>query len=89
LFRVRDARKGELPEEQGVRVTLTEHARHVLGTWCTADLANGGRGIGTALESYLINPLARLLFDGDYAPGSRVEISGITREGPAVDLELA
>ncbi|MCA1696857.1 MAG: AAA family ATPase, partial [Actinobacteria bacterium] len=76
-------------EEQDVEVILTERARGVLGDWCTADLAKGGRGIGTALESYLINPLARLLFDGDYPPGSRLEISGVTREGPAVELELA
>ena len=30
---------------------------------CTADLSNGGRGIGNALESNFINPLSRALFE--------------------------
>jgi len=76
-------------EEQGITVAMTEPVRARLCQWCTADLAKGGRGIGTALESYLINPLARALFDGDHVSGSRVEISGITREGPVVHLELS
>jgi ATP-dependent Clp protease ATP-binding subunit ClpA len=32
---------------------------------CTADLANGGRGIRNQIEAHLINPLARALFDRD------------------------
>jgi ATP-dependent Clp protease ATP-binding subunit ClpB len=76
-------------EEQEVTVDMSARARSRLCDWCTADLAMGGRGIGTALESYLINPLARVLFDGDFAPGSRVTIDDVTRDGPDVELELA
>jgi ATP-dependent Clp protease ATP-binding subunit ClpB len=76
-------------EEQEVMVDVTDRARRRLRDWCTADLTKGGRGIGTALESFLINPLARALFDGDYQAGSRVEIADVSREGPDVELELS
>ena len=76
-------------EEQGVRVDVSDRARQLLGDWCTGDLAKGGRGIGTALESYLINPLARALFDLDLPVGSRVEVRDVTRSGPDVWLELS
>ncbi|WP_410597389.1 AAA family ATPase [Amycolatopsis sp. lyj-23] len=76
-------------EEQGVTVDVAGPAREQLREWCTADLANGGRGIGTALESFLINPLARELFDGNHTPGTRVTIAGVSRHGPDVELELA
>lgn len=75
-------------EEQEITVEVSDRARDTLGEWCTADLSKGGRGIGTALESFLINPLARALFDGDHAPGSRVRIAEVSRRGPDVELEL-
>jgi ATP-dependent Clp protease ATP-binding subunit ClpB len=75
-------------EEQGVTVDVAAAAHERLRDWCTSDLTNGGRGIGTALESFLINPLARALFDADHPPGSRVEIADVTRTGPDVELEL-
>jgi hypothetical protein len=76
-------------EEQGVTVDLSPRALDRLREWCTADLTKGGRGIGTALESFLINPLARSLFDGDYAAGSRMTIVDVSRDGVDVQLELA
>ena len=76
-------------EQQGITIVMSVPVRDRLREWCTADLSKGGRGIGTALESFLINPLARALFDGDHAAGGTVRIVGVTRDGPDVTLELA
>ncbi|XVQ12628.1 AAA family ATPase [Spirillospora sp. CA-255316] len=56
--------------------------------WCTTELDKGGRGIGMALESYFVNPLARALFDRDLVPDDRITVSGIRREGSIVHLDL-
>ena len=52
--RVRDEHKVDLALDAAVRDRLRE--------LCTADLANGGRGIGNQLESLFVNPLARAMF---------------------------
>jgi ATP-dependent Clp protease ATP-binding subunit ClpB len=54
-------------KEQGVEVTITDPVRAALLAEATADLSFGGRGIGSALESTFVNPLARALFA--YGPG--------------------
>ncbi|MEU8801486.1 AAA family ATPase [Spirillospora sp. NPDC048819] len=56
--------------------------------WCTEELAKGGRGIGMALESYFVNPLARALFDRELVPEEKVTVTGIRREGSIVHLDL-
>jgi hypothetical protein len=63
---------------------LTEPVRVHLNDLCTVETGNGGRGIGNLLETHLINPLSRLLFDGDWAPGSRVDIIGTRPSGDLV-----
>ena len=47
----------------GLSVRLDEAATASLKKECLRDLSNGGRGIRNQLESRLINPLARGLFD--------------------------
>ncbi len=61
----------------GNAVTLRDGAREELLRAVTgsADLAKGGRGIATALENRLTNPLGRALFD--LRPDSPVIIAGI------------
>ncbi|MEO1722786.1 MAG: AAA family ATPase, partial [Pseudomonadota bacterium] len=54
-------------EMHGVSVTLEEHARLQLLDLCTTELNDGGRGIGNRVETYLINPLSRLLFQEEGA----------------------
>jgi|GEM_PF-138089 len=55
---------------------------------CCADLGNGGRGIGNALESWLINPLARELFALPVMP-RRARIEAVGRdEGDLIWLRL-
>ncbi|OLF09154.1 AAA family ATPase [Actinophytocola xinjiangensis] len=74
--------------EQDITVELSPQVRDELCAWCTADLSNGGRGIGTALESLLINPLSRALFDRDLTGGALVRVTAIDRVGPDVHLTL-
>jgi len=49
----------------GHQVSIAPEAMDALRHLCTADLANGGRGIRNKIEAHLINPLARALFDRD------------------------
>ena len=50
-------------ENQDIRLDITPQARRQLGEYCLRDQYTGGRGIGMALETHLINPLARAIFD--------------------------
>jgi ATP-dependent Clp protease ATP-binding subunit ClpA len=43
-------------------LVLDAGVREKLRDLCTADLSNGGRGIGNQLESAFVNPLARAMF---------------------------
>jgi hypothetical protein len=66
--------------EHDLELRLDESARSLLLEWCTADLANGGRGIGNQLECCFINPLARALFL------TQLELSGHTLQVSAVSV---
>ncbi|GAA2260392.1 AAA family ATPase [Streptomyces amakusaensis] len=66
-----------LREEQGVRLRLSAEAHRTLSAHCTADFDNGGRGIGMLLETHLINPLARELFDRGVLEGTSVTVTGV------------
>lgn len=75
--------------EQDVTLLISDEVTATLRTWCTADLDKGGRGIGMALESYFVNPLARALFDAELIQGSQVQVCRIQRDGNITSLELA
>jgi hypothetical protein len=58
-------------------------------SWCLKDLSNGGRGIGNHLESILVNPLSRALFQGeDSREGSTVFIEDITETDRVFSVRL-
>jgi len=76
----------------GNPVTLTDHARAGLIELITGpeDLASGGRGITTALETHLVNPLGRLLFQMDRNTPLRITGVGADPEGlPVLEVESA
>ncbi len=75
-------------DEHRLRLALKPEVLQVLREWCTAELEKGGRGIGMALESYFINPLARALFDRELSPGELVTVAAIRKEGSIVVLDL-
>ncbi|MFI9814020.1 AAA family ATPase [Saccharothrix variisporea] len=76
--------------ELGLSLEFTDAARAQLAAACTADLENGGRGIGNLLESNLVNPLARVLFDEDVQPGARVLVTGLHagEQGPVLSARV-
>ncbi|MGU3287888.1 AAA family ATPase [Methylobacterium mesophilicum] len=63
--------------DQGIALTITDDARAALRQACLSDLSNGGRGIRNKVESGLISPLARALFDRDAAPGDAFSITAL------------
>ncbi|RAY14406.1 ATP-dependent Clp protease ATP-binding subunit [Actinomadura craniellae] len=75
-------------EEHRLVLALKGEALQTLREWCTSELDKGGRGIGMALESHFINPLARALFDRELQPGERVTVTGLRREGGIVRLDV-
>jgi energy-coupling factor transporter ATP-binding protein EcfA2 len=78
----------DVSASQGITITIDESSRAHLRTLCLSDLSNGGRGIRNKVESALINPLARALFDVDARPGGHFEIRGIEQSG-VTTLHLA
>src|SRR5260370_15094398 len=75
-------------DEHRLNLTLGSEVRATLRTWCTSELEKGGRGIGMALESTFVNPLARALFDRELRAGEDVAVTGIRRECSIGELDL-
>jgi ATP-dependent Clp protease ATP-binding subunit ClpB len=73
-------------DEHHMKLRLADDVVASLRVWCTSELDKGGRGIGMALESYFINPLARALFDR--VPDTDVTVADIHRDGSIVRLDL-
>lgn len=70
----------------GRDVRLTADVRQQLHDLCLADLSDGGRGIRNQLESHLLNPLARLLFD--HVGQAPLTIRAISVQRGMTELEL-
>jgi len=60
---------------------FSPQARADLVDEATYDLSNGGRGIVSAIEKVLVNPLARSLFADPPAPGETVRVQELQRVG--------
>jgi ATP-dependent Clp protease ATP-binding subunit ClpB len=73
-------------DEHRMKLLLSDEATTTLRDWCTSELDKGGRGIGMALESYFINPLARALFDR--GPATEVTVTGVRRDGHMAVVDL-
>jgi hypothetical protein len=67
----------DISTTQGIELSLSPDAEIQLATYCISDLSNGGRGIRNKVETHLVNPLARELFDSDARRGDRYLISGV------------
>lgn len=72
IDRVRDEHKVDLVLDGAVREKLRE--------LCTADLGNGGRGIGNQLESAFVNPLARAMFRFPLAGRTSVSVTKLAQD---------
>tara|TARA_Y100001934_G_scaffold21105_2_gene23963 strand:+ start:1834 stop:3693 length:1860 start_codon:yes stop_codon:yes gene_type:complete len=86
--KVRDNALGNLLEKQKITVTLSEEADATLQRKCTEDLSNGGRGIGNQLEAWLVNPLARALFDADVSEGGATTVTTVREVNEVPEVVL-
>ena len=73
--------RSDIRVRQEVEVTISEAASKRLADLCLADLSNGGRGIRNKLETNLINPLARAVFDSDVTSGGTMEVEQVHEDG--------
>ncbi len=66
--------------EKGIELKLSDKALEILLAKAVDNLGNGGRGIGNIVESLLINPLARYMFDEDIRNNVSITIDDIDAE---------
>ena len=67
-----DSVLADLKGSQGIDVLPTPTALQTLRELCLKDLSNGGRGIRNKIETHLVNPLSRALFDENIESGSQL-----------------
>lgn len=66
-----------LSAEKRIELVIQEKAMKVLEDKALGNLANGGRGIGNIVESLLITPLSRYLFDEEISGNVRLILEDI------------
>lgn len=80
---------------QGAVLSFEPEVLDRLAAWATADLSYGGRGIGNRVETALVNPLSRALFErfGPDQTGDRptvaLRVVGARQAGEVWTLDLA
>jgi ATP-dependent Clp protease ATP-binding subunit ClpB len=75
-------------EEHKVNLMMPAEVRAALLARCIGDLSNGGRGIGNQLESCLINPLSRALFETELEGKQRLLIAGLKETDKVITLDV-
>jgi energy-coupling factor transporter ATP-binding protein EcfA2 len=66
-----------LASEKNIELTLSDRAKQTLLDESLGNLDNGARGIGNIVESLLINPMSRYLFDNSIKGDERIQIVSI------------
>lgn len=74
-------------EEKKIRIEISDKAREHLLEAAKGNLENGGRGIGNVVESHLINPLSRALFELNVAENGTLKVVDIRDNGSIYELE--
>lgn len=72
----------------GAPIEMSPEAREVIRAAATADCANGGRGVASAIETILINPLSRALFAETGTGQVPLEITHAKKLGQNWELEV-
>ncbi|MBV9439378.1 MAG: ATP-dependent Clp protease ATP-binding subunit [Candidatus Eremiobacteraeota bacterium] len=76
-----------LAKTQKVDLRIDDAVRTQLLMRIKSDLSNGGRGIGNALESLLINPLGRVLWELDVSEGMTLRLTQLAFDGAVPVLQ--
>lgn len=76
-----------ISEDKGIIVKVTEKPLNFLLEKSFGNLENGGRGVGNVVERFLINPLARYIFDNKVGQGYSISINGISENNAVVALD--
>lgn len=84
----------DLKGSQGIDVIASPTALQTLRELCLKDLSNGGRGIRNKIETHLVNPLSRALFDENIESGRQlcirtIEIGTVTQLNLTSDILTA
>ncbi|MFF9264100.1 AAA family ATPase [Streptomyces longwoodensis] len=79
---------GRVREVHGAGLTVADDAWEVLRVQATARLDHGGRGVVTAVESALVNPLSRTLFHDPARPGEHIEVEAVDGQDDAFTLKV-
>lgn len=77
---------------QGVELRIAPEVLDRLAAWATADRSYGGRGIGNRVETALVNPLSRAVFERigrDGGAGTRLLVRGARQDGEIWTLDVA
>ena len=78
-----------LRTEHQLELVITDSVRRQLLEGATQNLGMGGRGIGSHLESALVNPLARELFNRGELRGGRLTVTDLRQADGIWQVELA
>ena len=78
-----------LETDKRIRLVISDKAYEKLRSKTLENLENGGRGIGNIVESLLINPLSRYMFDEDVKSDGQLTICDIDTENAPFELECA
>lgn len=78
----------QVSDKQRIKITIDEAVDAILSEKCSSDLSNGGRGVGNQLEAWLINPLARALFDQAVTAGESLAITSLEERDGVPELTL-
>lgn len=69
--------------EKNITLEISQTAHETLKAAAIGNLANGGRGIGNIVESMLINPLSRYMFDNGVFANAKIVIDSINADNCA------
>ena len=78
-----------LQSEKRITVSLSDAAYQTLEEKALANMSNGGRGIGNIVENFLINPLARYLFDHEIFGDATLKIDEIQADALPPELKCS
>ena len=76
-------------DEHGLTLTIRDQPRAMLVEQCLGDLTHGGRGIGNRIETVLVNPLARALFDADLTADGTAAVERLVEAEGVFEVTLA